>query len=83
MTNNDKANELYFSGLSATAIATNGMFTNDDLKLEAPLLRASGVGTLIDQHKHHGLYFQNNIRRNARGIWRQITEELTGLRRLC
>lgn len=40
--------ELYFTGLSATVAATDGVLTNDDLKLEAPLIRASGRGTLAD-----------------------------------
>lgn len=47
-THNEPTETLYFSGLSATIMAADGVFTNDDLKLEAPLLRASGVGTIID-----------------------------------
>lgn len=40
--------DLYFTGLSATAIAKDGIVTNDDFKLEAPLLRATGQGTLAN-----------------------------------
>jgi hypothetical protein len=82
MTNNDKANELYFSGLSATAIATNGMFTNDDLKLEAPLLRASGVGTLIDFNTNTMDYTSKiTFVATLEGSGGKSLEELTGLPR--
>ena len=80
MTNSDKANELYFSGLSATAIATNGMLTNDDLKLEAPLLRASGVGTLIDFNTNTMDYTSKiTFVATLKGSGSKSLEELTGL----
>ena len=44
----EEKKELYFTGLSATAVAKDGVITNDDLTLEAPLLRATGSGTLAN-----------------------------------
>lgn len=48
LSGNKTPRDLYFTGLSATAIAKDGVVTNDDFKLEAPLLRATGQGTLAN-----------------------------------
>lgn len=71
---------LYFTGLSATAVATDGVLTNDDLSLEAPLIRASGEGTLVDFHSNTMDYTTVvTIVATLQGEGGKSLEEITGL----
>jgi len=76
----DAPKELYFTGLSATAVAKDGVVTNDDLTLEAPLIRATGNGTLVDFHKNAIDYTTEvTIVATLQGEGGKSLEDITGL----
>ena len=77
---NKSPKELSFSSINLTINAKDGVITNDDLLIEAPLIRATGAGTLIDFHTNTTDYSaEPKIVATLSGSSGESLEDITGL----